>query len=76
MGMTDIYTFTIVCSNGAIRLVDGSSELEGRVEICLNNTWGTVCNRGWQNVDAMVACRQAGHSTIGKSHALENRIIA
>jgi len=32
------------CLDGAIRLVEGSFDFEGRVEICINGVWGTVCN--------------------------------
>ena len=34
--------------------------LEGRVEICINNAWGTVCDRQFGIEDAGVACLQAG----------------
>lgn len=53
------------CGNGNIRLVDGSTALEGRVEMCQNNSWGTVCDDGWDNTDARVVCRQLGFSTSG-----------
>ena len=46
------------CINGSIRLVDGNSQYEGRVEICLYNHWGTVCDDSWDNVDATIVCRQ------------------
>ena len=53
------------CDQGDIRLVDGSTALEGRVEICLHDGWHTVCSRSWDARDAKVVCRQLGFSTIG-----------
>ena len=49
------------CTQGTIRLQGGSS-VRGRVEICNNNVWGTVCDHLWGTADAHVACRHLGFS--------------
>ena len=48
------------CDDFDIRLIGGESEREGQVEICYNGVWGTVCDYGWDQVDADVVCRQLG----------------
>ena len=54
----------IECITGAIRLRGGTA-IQGRVEICYNNVWGTVCDDSWGSADAQVACRQLGFISTG-----------
>ena len=37
----------------------------GRVEICVNGVYGSVCNDGWSDEDASVVCRQLEYSPCG-----------
>ena len=46
------------CDNGDVRLVGGSTETQGRVEICIGGTWGTVANYGWNVAACNVVCKQ------------------
>ena len=53
------------CSTGDVRLVDGPVESAGRLEVCVNQNWGTVCSRSWSSSDSKVLCRQLGYQETG-----------
>ena len=51
-------------------LFDGANALQGRVEICVNNTWGTICDDDWGVSDAAVVCSQLGFAGASKYYSL------
>ena len=63
------------CSDGQLRLAGGNIRNEGRVEICLNNLWGTVCDDSWGVADATVVCRELGYSAQGQHMQTETFLV-
>ena len=66
LSMLIYFMFIAPCTPGQLRLAGGNIANEGRVEICMNNAWGTVCDDSWGSADATVVCQQLGHLTQGK----------
>lgn len=63
--MFRVDSYTGICGDGALRIVSsagmtGSNVRKGRVEVCINETWGTVCDQSWSREDAKVVCGQLG----------------
>lgn len=61
-----ITTLESDCSDGDVRLVGGSGSHEGRVEVCVNRAWGTICDNNWTTEDANIVCSQLGFQYRGK----------
>lgn len=54
------------CPTGVVRLEGETSQNQGRVEVCIDGVWGTVCDDGWSSSDAQVVCRQLGYELSSK----------
>ncbi|XP_038060515.1 deleted in malignant brain tumors 1 protein-like [Patiria miniata] len=46
---------------GSLRLMDGTTQYGGRVEIYLNGRWGTIYHNAWQFEEVDVVCKQLGY---------------
>ena len=56
-----------------VRLVDGGSSNQGRVEVHYNGRWGTVCsNDGWNDKYASLVCAQLGFGPSGETANFEH----
>lgn len=70
-----VFLFLLVlCDNGYVRLVNDTAQSvllkdtvsQGRVEVCVDNEFRTVCDSGWNNTDASIICTELGFSRYGK----------
>ena len=57
----EAYVAGVICSrecyDGNARLGGSEAYYEGRVEVCHNSRWRTICDIGWDDIDATIACR-------------------
>ena len=58
---------TANCTDGQVRLVDGATDVEGRVEICFSRRWGTIGGDGWTQTESTVVCNDLGYEATGKT---------
>ena len=55
-----------LCSDGEVRITGDTSPTIGRIEMCINSSWRTICGESWDDRAASVVCRQLGRSPHGK----------
>ena len=72
-----IFTALYTCTHhGDVGLVGGETSNEGRVVICLNGTWVSVCDSSWSVRESTVVCRQlTGELNPSKKFAQEISFI-
>ena len=65
---TAITTASANCTTGSVRLAGGPKPNAGRVEVCINKAWGTMCavNSQWDEANANVVCSQLGFQRYGE----------
>ena len=58
-----IFLDNLNCISGSIRLVDGQSSKEGRIQYCVNGQWYPYCTSyGLTQKTASLICQQLGHT--------------
>ena len=50
------------CNETNVRLVNGLTPDDGKVEVCLDGLWTRVCSNRWDIRDAEVVCHQLGYN--------------
>ena len=65
-----VLTGTSCTTEGEVKLVNGSSEFEGRVEVCHEQEWYQLCDDKWDTNETRVLCHQLGSAARGTNSAL------
>ena len=60
-----MYLILADCQSGDVRLQDGTDPSNGRVEVCWNGMWATLCSHEFDENDASIVCKQLGYTSEG-----------
>ena len=55
-------SFSPACYDGEVRLLNGTSAKEGRVEVCYGLRFHSVCDDFWDKQEAEVVCNQLNYN--------------
>ena len=66
IGLEQIRFYVADCEDGELTLIDGDTESEGRLEVCLDQRWGSIGSKGWTQLNTVVVCNYFGYETSGK----------
>ena len=58
---TDLNVTQSNCTDYDVKLVDGPGINEGKIIICINEVWGTLCNSGITYNIAGIICLELGY---------------
>ena len=58
-----------------MRLVDGDTANEGKVLICINGVWGTLCHSTLTLIDVAVICSTAGYPRGSQDYRLQLELL-
>ena len=64
------------CASGSVRLVNGTDNSSGLVELCIFGFWEPVCGDSFTENEGMVACQQLGEYSDGQYHSYSAAISA
>ena len=60
-----VYSHAESCTNGTVRLSGSPAKNSGRIEICIETTWTSLCDQSWDFKDVQVVCKELGYSPYG-----------
>ena len=55
-----LYYPIVQCKHGSVQLAGSGAVSFGRVEVCINELWSTICDHHWTVTEASVICSQLG----------------
>ena len=62
---TNLLFLIDICERGQVHLAGSGYSTIGRIEVCMDGTWGTVCSDSFDQNDANVICAHLGYSQYG-----------